>query len=295
MNATQGVKPAVAVLPDLEAKRAHAEWPFDVYLVPLDVLILDDYQRPPHHEFIAHGAANFDETLVGTIDIAERSKGKIYAILDGQQRFHMMRQVGKSACWAAVYTGMSLQDEAGFFYRKNKDRKSMNPYYSFRARRMAGDEEAGTITQIVEMEGFSLGPVSNDDTVIGAIRAVERAYQMPGGEIRDNCLQPTLALLREAFRGRKGSFNAWVIQGFGRFWQAYPDNEVNMERLILGLQEIGPAGLLASARDSAIGQPRTTKGGVSLPMMVAREAVKVHNRALGQVDRRERLDVKRLH
>ena len=205
----------------------------------------------------------------------------------------MMRQVGKTACYCSIYTGMSIQDEAGFFYRKNKDRKSMNPFYSFRARRIAGDEEAQAIQHLVEMEGFALGPNSNHEDVIGAIRAVERAYAM-ASEHRDQSLTPALSTIREAFKGRKGSFDSWIIQGLGRFWQIYTDDEVNLDRLIIGLQEVGPQGLLGYARDALIGQPRTTYGGISLPTQVAREAVKLHNRALGNVDRREKLDGKRL-
>src|SRR5262245_33102389 len=94
---------------------AREEWPFEVKLLPLDRLLVDDtYQRPPHKKFIADNVEAFDETLVGTIDVSERRNG--YAILDGQQRYLMMQQVRKAACYCSVYTGMSVPEEAAFFY-----------------------------------------------------------------------------------------------------------------------------------------------------------------------------------
>ena len=293
MSATPGVRPAVAKLPDLESKRAHAEWPFEVGLVPLRDMVVDDtYQRPPHHEFIAHGASTFDETLVGTVDVSVRTNG-VYAILDGQQRYFMMLQVGKTACYAAMYKGMTIADEAGFFFRKNKDRKQMKPYYSFRAKMIAGDEDALEITRLVEDQGFVLGPISNEESVIGAIRAVELTYSF-SADHRAECLSPTLRTIRESFKGRKGMFDAWVIQGLGRFWQAYTDDEVNDERLAQGLKDIGPQNLIGAARDSMVGKPRSAVGGISMSIAVAQQAVQLHNKALGNVDRRKRLDPKRL-
>lgn len=303
MSATQGVQATVATLPDREAKRAHAEWPFVVGLVPLVNLLIDDtYQRPPHHEFVAREAARFDPTLVGSIDVSERkAKGQgkgMYAILDGQQRYLMMQLVGKTACYCSIYTGMSIADEAGFFFRKNKDRMAMKPYYSFRARRVAGDEEAIEIARIVEAEGFSLGPVSNEEDVIGAIKAVETAYGM-ASEYREQCLSNTLYTIREAFKGRKDCFNSSLIMGVGRFWQTYSDDEVNITVLVQAFQEIGPTGLLGLARDSMAIAPKGRGGSQSMPKWIAHHAATLHNKHLNLgkgrgASRKGRLDVKRV-
>lgn len=288
------VKPAVARLPDREAKRAKDEWPFEVGLVPLINLEVDDtYQRPPHHEFISREATRFDPTLVGTIDVSERT-GRHYAILDGQQRYLMMLQVGKTACYCSIYKNMTVPDEAGFFYRKNKDRMAMKPYFSFRARRVAGDSDAEDIARIVEGEGFSLGPQSNSDDVIGAVRAIETAYQTTS-EHREQCLANTLYTIREAFQGRKDCFNSTVIVGVSKFWQAYTDDEVNFEKLVQSLQEMGPTGLLGLARDSVAVAPKGATGAQSMPKHVARHVARLHNKALpGGARSKGRLDVKRV-
>lgn len=290
--ASQGVRPTVAELPKIESQRAKAEWPFDVGLIPLrDMLVDDTYQRPPHHDFIARTAQQFDATLVGTIDVSERKNGS-YAILDGQQRYFVMLQVGKTACFAAIYRDMTIEDEAGFFFRKNRDRNAMKPYYSFRARRVAGDPVAQDIVKIVESEGFSLGPVSNEDDVIGAIRAVENVHAMTADH-RSECLSPTLYTIREALKGRKASFDSWVIQGLGRLWQNYTDSEVDIQALTEGLSEIGAQGLIGQAREASRSQPNSSKGGVSMPYLIARKAGEAHNKALG-ANRKARLDLRRL-
>jgi Family of unknown function (DUF6551) len=293
------MEPAVARLPDLEAKRAHAEWPFEVGLVPLRVLVVDDtYQRPPHHEFILREAARFDPTLVGTIDLSVRKNGS-YAILDGQQRYLIMMQVGKTACYASIYTGMSVRDEAGFFFKKNKDRNAMKPYYSFRARRVAGDQQAADIVKLVEAEGFTLGPASNDEDVIGAVNAVETVYEYTS-EAREQCLSNTLYTIREAFKGRRECFHSSLMLGIGRFWQAYADDEVHFDRLVQGLQEHGPTGLLGLARDAVAVAPRGMGGSQGLPKHVARQMVMIHNKQLGQgtgrsgAGRKGRLDTRKV-
>ena len=309
MSATPGVTPQLAKLPDLEEKRARAEWPFEVGLVPLANLLIDDtYQRPPHHEFIAREAQRFDPTLVGTLDVShrhgkgvDRDKARAargtYAILDGQQRYLMMQMVGKTACYCSIYTGMSIADEAGFFYKKNKDRNAMKPYYSFRARRVAGDPEAIDIIRIVEEEKFTLGPVSNEEDVIGAIASVEAVYNM-ASEHREQSLTNTLYVIREAFRGRKDCFNSTVIMGLGRFWQTFSDDEVELDKLVQALQEVGPTGLLGLARDSVAIAPKGRSGTQSMPKFIAKHAVQLHNKALGRVNdkgvRARRIDVKRL-
>jgi hypothetical protein len=287
-------KPALAKLPEAASLHAHEEWPFEVGLIPLVNLLIDDtYQRPPHHEFIAREAQRFDPTLVGTLDVshrkgsgADRNKSRaargMYAVLDGQQRYLMMQMVGKTACYCSIYDGMSIPDEAGFFYKKNKDRNAMKPFYSFRARRVAGDTEAIDILRVVEEENFSLGPTSNEEDVIGAIVAVESVYNM-ASEAREQSLSNTLYLIREAFKGRKDCFNSTIITGLGRFWQTYADDEVQLYKLVQALQEVGPTGLLGLARDSMALAPKGRSGTQSLPKFVAKHAALLHNKQLGRL------------
>lgn len=250
---------AVIGFPDVkDENRAKAEWPFEIALIYLDACLVDDtFQRPPQRVFINFLIEEFDETLVGCIAVNERKNGFL-SILDGQQRFLAMQVKGKTACYAAVYRGMTIADEAGFFYRMNRDRKSMPAYYGFRARRVAGDPEAEEIAQIVEAQGFVIGPTSNENEIIGAIRSLEIAHAIPS-EIRDDSLTPALLTIRESIYGRKGSLDAWMIQGLARFWSLVADEEVERKVILDILSEYGPSGVLAIVRDRQAAQVRRSQ------------------------------------
>lgn len=266
-----------AVLPRQDKLRAEAEWPFSVGLVYLRDLVVDDtYQRPPHHRFISEMAASFDPTLVGTIDVNKR-KGNTHAVLDGQQRLGAMTAVGKTACYCSIYTGMTLEDEAGFFYRKNRDRKSMKAYYAFRARAVAGDKEAITIRKKVEAQGFTLGEASNERDVIGAIRSVEVTYGY-ASDYRSESLSAALYTIRHSVYGRKGSLDSWLIQGLGRFWQNYADDEVDDKTVEAILSDFGPTNFLGRVREKQVTTSTGGRQGVSQPWTAARIIADEYNR-----------------
>ena len=250
---------AVIGFPDVkDENRAKAEWPYEVALIYLDACLVDDtFQRPPQRVFVQFLIENFDETLVGVISVNERKNGFL-SILDGQQRFLAMQTKGKTACYAAVYHEMSIADEAGFFYRMNRDRKSMQTYYGFRARRVAGDPVVEDIARIVEAEGFTIGPVSNENEIIGAVRALEIAYHI-ASDVRDDCLGISLRTIRDSIYGRKGSLDSWMIQGLARFWSLVADDELDTQVILDVLREYGPTGILSIVRERQTAQIRSTQ------------------------------------
>lgn len=257
-TATRSMVATVHFEDEKDLNRARAEWPYEQALIYLDACIVDDtYQRPGQTSFVRSLVENFDETLVGSLAVNER-KNKRLAILDGQQRFLAMGTVGKTSCWASVYRGMSVKDEAGFFYRMNKDRKTMESYYGFRARRVAGDPVAEMITMIVESEGFSIAHSSNDNDVIGAVRSLEVAYHYTS-DVRDDALAPTLRTIRESIYGRKNSLNTWIIQGLARFWSLTADDEVDRKVLNDIIADYGPGGLMAMVREKQAQQRGRTQ------------------------------------
>lgn len=279
-----------AQLPRHEKLVAESEWPFEVGLVYLADLIVDEtYQRPPDAKFIKDIAANFDPTLVGTIDVNARWNGT-FAVLDGQQRVGGMTEVGKTACYCSIYQGLSIEDEAGFFFRKNKDRKTMLPFYSFRARAVAGDQEAITIQQLVEAQGYKLGGKSDDNETIGSIRGVEASYRY-SSEHRNESLTPALRTIRATGipgTGRKGIFDATVIQGLARLWQHYGDEEVERSILADYLAEIGPVNFIGLVRERQAAGIKHAQ-----PWTSARVLAENYNRKVKGVG--AKLDLKRLN
>lgn len=262
-----------------QRKAWREEWPFTVELLSLGDLFSDDrYQRPPIDSFIEAKAAIFDPTLVGTIDVANRD-GESYAILDGRQRSEIVKRVGKKSVWCSVYDGMTLKDEAEFFFRKNRERRNMHPFYAIRARAVAGDDAATAVFDIVDKTKFKLSTSGSRDYPenITAVASVEEAYGY-SSLLRAESLTPTLRTIEHAFYGREAATEGTIIRGLGRFWQAYSDDEVMWDRLIESLSETGPKKLIGYSLD------RVASSRKSKAELVAEQVVQIYNKGL----RRER-------
>jgi hypothetical protein len=256
------------------------EWPFDVQLLELEKLFNDySYQRPVHETFVRQLVMNFDERLVGVIDVSKRGNGE-YAILDGQQRTETMKQRGKTKCFCAVYEGMSVAAEAQFFFHKNKDRKGMSAYYGFRAKALAGDEKAIAVDKITKQFGFVMGPVTDNNLQIGAVRAIEDVYEFDTTDVRENALPPTLKVIKESWLGRKGSLDAEIIRGLGRFFRAYRDDQIEWDHWTEALAALGPLLVIGRARDFS-GATEQRGHGKSM----ASTLVEIHNTGLPMAKR----------
>lgn len=252
------------------------EWPFTVELLPLDWLIVDHrYQRDPIDPFIRASVARFDPTLVGTLDVSMRSERE-FAILDGLQRSNIVEQVGKKAVWCSIYRGMGVNDEAEFFVAKNRERRNMHPFYALRARKVAGDTAAKAIFKITEDTGFKLASTNTKRSgeVIVAVGALEEVHARTSLARPHGSLQPALATIQDAFGGREGATEGQILRGFGRFWQAFYDDEVQYRHLVEQLQDLGPKKLSGFATDRALNskQPKA--------YYIAQEIINAHNKGL---------------
>jgi len=251
-----------------------AEWPFSVELLPLKDLVVDQrYQRPPQTTFVEKLIREFDQTLVGILDVAHRGNGS-HAILDGAQRYQALLKF-KQTAWCAVYKGMNLAEEAMFFYNKNRNRRSVHPYYQFRALMVTGDKQSLAISKIVENAGYKLGTAARQDDIITAIRASEDAYGM-SSLFRDESLSPSLRVMRAAFYGRKAGKEGEIIRGLGKFFQNFEDNAIDYQWLIEGLAGQSPQTLLGRADDKAA----TARPFQSRAYWMARDIVDIYNRGL---------------
>jgi hypothetical protein len=234
-------------------KPAKGDWPFTVELIPVQYLIVDHaYQRPVPWDFVRKLAATYDESLVGTIDVARRAPSR-FAILDGQLRYEATKLVGKNTVWASVYAGLDLQSEARFFLHKNKDRKAIHPYYTFRARVASGDPDAVETERIVNECGYhiSLSAVKADsptETVIQAVAAVEEGYKRkrPDGT---PALVPALQTMRATTRGRPQGNSALLIRGLSMVFESADNGVVDPKMMQEVMLELGPELILGRARD----------------------------------------------
>lgn len=248
------------------------EWPFAVELLNLDDLTVDlRYQRPPQEVFVEKLIAEFDETLVGVLDVAERKNGT-HAILDGAQRYQALLK-HKQGAWCAVYQGMTLADEAQFFYSKNRNRRSVHPFYQFRALMVTGHKQSIAINRIVEAEGYKLGIGQHQDDMLQAVRAVEDAYAM-SSLARKESLSPALRILRACFYGRKAGKEGELIRGLGKFFQPFEDDIIDLPWLVDQLAGQNPQTLLGRAADkAAVASPRHSRA-----HWMAKDIVEIYNR-----------------
>jgi len=262
-------------LPDLtqvmRLQNIDGDWPFHNELIPLEQLFVDhSYQRPQLWPEIRKMAMMFDPTLVGNLDVSHRSNGT-NAIMDGQQRFEAMRRVGKTACWCSVYTGLDLPAEANFFIDKNTKRKSVQPYWTFRARITAGNERAIELEKTVARHGYRV--VSNsgeghDDRNISAVAALEAAQKR-------GMLTPTLKALRGGF-GLEGGTNGGLIRGLSVFFHDLPDAEVERVRGLI--EKRGPNWFVLRARE-------TSRGYGGIDKATLRVLFDEYNRGLPRADK----------
>jgi hypothetical protein len=276
----RGLPEQIVVAKDQKGTLAEADWPFEMQLLPIGSLFADHaYQRPPDWPFIRRSAAVFDERLVGAIDVAERKRREQFAILDGQQRYEMMRLVGKTTVWASVYKGFDLKEEARFFLHKNRDKKAIHTYYTFMARITAGDEAAIEIDKLVKKYKYKLSITSaaHDESHISAVKALEAAYDRPT-EVRDNCLEPTLWTLNESTRGLPQGQNTSLIRGLSHVFATYGDDEIDYDRLTERLKERGPEWYLIRARQESHG------GNSTMEYNVARQIISEYNRGTRGTD-----------
>jgi hypothetical protein len=264
---------------NMSAKAVKNDWPFTIELVPVSKLTVDlSYQRPPQEKFVEKIISEFDETLVGALDVSERLLSGVsqrvsngtYAILDGAQRFQAIQKF-KGTAWCAIYKGMTIADEAMFFYLKNRNRRSVHPYYQFRALIVTGDKQAVAINRIVTSESYKLGIGGIPDDTITAVRAVEEAFNM-SSVVRKESLSAALRTMRACFHGRKGGKEGELIKGLGRFFQPFDNNEVDLEWLFSRLADQNPQVLLGRASDKAdvTRHPRA--------YWLARDIVDIYNR-----------------
>lgn len=269
------IKSNVKSIRESQLKAWQREWPFTIELLPLGWLFADErYQREPIEPFIEARVEHFDATLVGTLDVSRREADS-FAIMDGLQRSEIIKRVDKRAVWCTVYSGMSLKDEAEFFYSKNRERRNMHPYYALRARQVAGEKGPREIFKIVTDLGYRLGSSGGRDSdTIVAISSVEEVHKMTSLARPKGSLQPALATLQEAFGGREGANEGNIIRGLGRFYQAFYDDEIVYKNLIENLQELGPKKLVGYAMD------KVTSSRHPKAFLVAHEIITQHNKGL---------------
>jgi hypothetical protein len=227
--------------------------------VPLDDLIVDPaYQRVLDESRVDRIAEEFDPALLGTLEISVRN-GKC-AVFDGQHRLEALRRRGAAKAPCLVHTGLSVPEEAMLFVNLQTQRKNLRPIDRFRARLVAGEEQATAIREIADGYGYTITD-GGHPREIGAITALDRVYARGGMDL----LHSMFSLL-VIWQGEPRSTDGALIEGLGLATERYRADR-RWDRAPDALAEITATSLLRKA----VASLEMGGGSGSRPQAVAKE------------------------
>jgi hypothetical protein len=208
-----------------------------------NALFIDrSYQRPLDELRVARMADEFDISLIGVIEVSDRGDGT-YAIIDGQHRWALLREVNGNAAYLAcnVHRGLSPAQEAALFFTIDATRRRLTGWDRWWSRRGAGDPAVLAIEACVAERGLKVDAPTKDG-VVRATRACEVIVDLGGTEL----LGQALDIVRASYGDSADGLDGDIIGGVANVLHAY-SGELDNDRLIKGLQSIAPRQLKARA------------------------------------------------
>lgn len=142
--------------------------------------VAEGYQRPIDEARARRYLDNFDAHLLGVITVSRRADGSLW-VIDGQHRCWVLQQLGKSVALAAIYSGLTRQQEAIFYNRLNVERVTPNRWNQFGARASGGDPRVLAIVDLAAGCGFRVGTADRSAHSIAATSMLEKVYGWPDG------------------------------------------------------------------------------------------------------------------
>jgi hypothetical protein len=189
--------------------------------IKLDGLVIDDrYQRPLERSRVKAIAKNYDENLLGVLEVSHRN-GKC-AVFDGQHRLEALKLVGVPDAPCLVHENLSAEDEARLFVRFQRERKTVHPVDRFKAQLFSGDARAREIQDAVTAAGYKIGHRGPDAGRVRDVRAVvalERLHSRGGPE----AITRTLDLVSTLWDGDPKSTDGAFLEGLYHFFNEYED------------------------------------------------------------------------
>lgn len=224
-------------------------------------------------------ASNWNDLYVGTITVSHRPDRTAFGgdpeewiILDGQTRWNALKEVcgaETTTCkmLAEVYTGLTLQEEAGMFLSHN-DRKSVTPLDNFRIALVAREEWAVNIQQIAAKYNWAVaGTAEKGQRRFNAITAAKKIYFSDGtGETLDR----TFAVIDAAWPGEPGTVCGESINGIGGLYASH--GGLDTPGFVVKLSRLGFNKFFSSVHDTY-----RAWHSMSLPEAAYQRTVEIYN------------------
>ena len=230
--------------------------------VPLAELVVDPaYQRELDERRVSRIVDGFDPALLGTLEVSTRHGN--CAVFDGHHRLAtLMRLRGDNVAYV-VHSGLSVADEARLFVQLQTERKALPPLDRWRARLVAGEEQASAIDRIVKAAGYEVTG-STGASAIGAVTALDRTFELDKtGELLAQALD-----LLTVWKGEPKATDGALIQGLGLFVSDHGRHpKVQSGDVIAAFEEV-PARMILRR---AIAQTTNGGGSATRPVAVLRE------------------------
>lgn len=222
------------------------DWPYEFQSIEVERLMIAEYQRPLT-SFVKRIVTGYNPQLLMPLPVSERRKGQKYAVIDGQTRAEALSRLGKPLAPCLVYSGMTLQQEAGLFVAIQTERQAMTSASQFRAELIAGDPIAVTVQEVLNGHGMSVEVNSVDPRHFRAPIALLWVFhggsrsQEARAKVRDPALlSRVLEIIAGAWPKLPAEAKMSVtIKGIGRYLIDHPD--IKDERLIRGLSKLQPS------------------------------------------------------
>lgn len=218
-----------------------------IWVKPQELVIDLQVQRNLRQRRVNKIAEDFDPAALGTVVLAERSNGEL-VVIDGQHRIAAARLAGQedTPVHAEVHTGLSPQEEAALFRRKNNTEK-VGPVDRHRVAVTEGNPLNLAIESVAHAYGFRVSQGTSKDSfaaVAGATRIVAT-----GGERGAELLRDTFEVVTKAWPHDRLAVDGRIIEGVAYFLHRHGPL-VDKAGLIhkLALYEGGPSGFIAEMR-----------------------------------------------
>lgn len=185
----------------------------------------------------------WDHRLAGILEVSDRGEhvAPRYAIIDGQHRWAAAKFLNDPPVLVAnVHEGLTVADEADLFDKLNRQRKKVNIWEQWRARRAAGDEQVIAIEKVMTKYGLVVDSAPRDGAV-GCVGTLEKIEQ-----IDIALLDETLGFITDIYQKRREALDAPIIHGLALIFDRLRD-QLDYERLGDALLDVMPRQLKTQA------------------------------------------------